>query len=408
MILPSVGTQINDILGKYGLPGGMLGAQIDSLLGNPLGALTNLRDGFNEAALGRGTNKFERITGRVTHAHPFCASTAFKHYSPLCGSGYFGGRQRIDLAAGTPNNFLSRIFNPRRRGAAKFEALLKKNPFARAAFERAVGGRITSFGRNDGKMTIQRSPFARLPSPIGMSPFAAPALGILPGMNQAILGQAARLGLGAAAGGMISGNPFGAMVGAGLSGILGNSLGMGGALGGAGFGSWNPLAQPGSIANSNPMAERAHTAQNQAILNDPSLTVEDAIMLMLMNIMKKMDQDMKKQMDKISKMNNQQDKGGKKGGGGGKGNILGKVGKAAGTAFGGKLGGKVGSSVGSKLGGGGASGGQNAQQKQNSIDIETKKLERMTSKRSNMFNSLSKIMEAYNSTAKSTIQSMNR
>ena len=40
---PSVGTQINDILGRYGLLGGFLGAQVDTLLGNPIGALTTLR-----------------------------------------------------------------------------------------------------------------------------------------------------------------------------------------------------------------------------------------------------------------------------------------------------------------------------------------------------------------------------
>jgi hypothetical protein len=408
----SVGTQINDILGKYGLPGGMLGAQVDTLLGNPLGALGNLRDGFQEAARGRGTNKFERLTGgRLPHAHPGCPSSLFKQNSRLCGAGYHGGRQRIDLAAGTPNNFLSRIFNPRRRGAAKFEALLKKSPFARAAFERAVGGRITSFGKSDGKMTIQRSPFGRFPSPIGMSPFAAPAMGILPGMSQSILGQAGRLGLGAAAGGLLTGSPFGAFAGAGLASVLGNPLGMGGALGGGNYGSWNPMASPGSIANSNPMAERAHTAQNQSMLNDPSLTVEDAIMLMLMNIMKKMDKDIKKQAQKISSMNNQQGNskaGGQGKSGSGKGNMLGKAGKAAGTALGGKVGGKVGNGIGSKLGGAGAAGGQNGQQKQNSIDIETQKLSQLTKKRGNMFQTLQKIMEGYNSTAKGTIQSMNR
>jgi hypothetical protein len=152
---PSVGTQINDILGRYGLPGGFLGAQVDTLLGNPIGALANLKDGFQEAALGRGTNKFERIIGRgLPHCHPMGPSKVLNAYRPLCGAGYHGGKQSIDLAAGTPNNFFSRLLNPRRRGAARFERLLKSNPFARMAFERAVGGRITSFGRSDGKMTI--------------------------------------------------------------------------------------------------------------------------------------------------------------------------------------------------------------------------------------------------------------
>lgn len=398
---PSVGTQINDILGRYGLPGGFLGAQVDTLLGNPIGALANLKDGFQEAALGRGTNKFERIIGRgLPHCHPMGPSKVLNAYRPMCGAGYHGGKQSIDLAAGTPNNFLSRIFNPRRRGAAQFERLLKTNPFARMAFERAVGGRITSFGRNDGKMTIQRFPrgFSPLPN-IGISPFAAPALSILPGMSQAIVSQAARLGLGAAAGGLITGNPFGALAGAGLAGMIGGQAPFGGALGGAGFGSWNPLARPGLINNTSRGAESAHTSQNAGILNDPSLTVEDAIMLMLMNIMKKMDKDIKKQGEKINKMQNQQNSGKQ-----GKGNMLGKAGKAAGTALGGPVGGKIGGGVGGKLGN--AASGKNGGQ--DSVDVETQKLQRMVSKRSNMFNMLQKIMEGYNQTAKGTIQSMNR
>jgi len=393
---PSVGTQINDILGRYGLPGGFLGAQVDTLLGNPIGALANLKDGFQEAALGRGTNKFERIIGRgLPHCHPMGPSKVLNAYRPLCGAGYHGGKQSIDLAAGTPNNFFSRLLNPRRRGAARFERLLKSNPFARMAFERAVGGRITSFGRSDGKMTIQRYPrgFSPLPN-IGISPFAAPALSILPGMNQAILSQAAKLGLGAAAGGLLTGSPFGAMAGAGLAGLSGSN----GALGGAAFGSWNPLARPGLINNTSRGAESAHTSQNASILNDPSLTVEDAIMLMLMNIMKKMDKDIKKQGEKINKMQNQQNNGKQS-----KGGLLGKAGKAAGTALGGPVGGKIGGNVGGKLGN-----AANGNKGQGSVDVETQKLQRMVSKRSNMFNMLQKIMEAYNQTAKGTIQSMNR
>lgn len=405
--LPSVGTQINDILGKYGLPGGMLGAQVDTLLGNPLGALTNLRDGFQEAALGRGTGKFERITGRAPHAHPQCPNKLLNAYRPLCGAGYHGGRQRIDLAAGTPNNFLSRAFNPRRRGAAKFERMLKFNPMARAAFERAVGGRITSFGKSDGKMTIQRFPRGFMPQ-LGMSPFASPAMGILPGMANSVLSRLAGAGLGAAAGGAITRNPFGALMGAGLGGMIGASpFGSAGALGGAGQGSWNPNARPGLISNTSRGAESAHTAQNEALLNDPSLTIEDAIMLMLMNIMKKMDKDIKNQASKINKMQNQQNKkqGGKSGGksGGGKGgNILGKAGKAAGTALGGPAGGKIGSSIGGKLGG--AASGSQGKKDQNSVDLETKKLEQLTKKRKNMFDTLSAIMTNYNATTKGVIQ----
>jgi hypothetical protein len=418
--LPSVGTQINDVLGKFGLPGGFLGAQVDTLLGNPLGALANLRDGFQEAAKGRGTSKFERITGRLPHAHPQCPNKLLNAYRPLCGAGYHGGRQRIDLAAGTPNNRLSRIFNPRRRGAAQLERLLKTNPRARAAFERAVGGRITSFGKSDGQMTIQRYPRGFCPTPhLGVSPFAAPAMGILPGMANSVLSRLAGAGLGAAAGGAITANPFGALMGAGLGGMIGASpFGSAGALGGAGQGSWNPNARPGAMTNNSRGAETNHIRQGEAILNDPNLSVEDAIMLLMMQIMKKMDKDIKAQAQKVNKMQNGQDKkkqnsGGKSGGksGGGKGgSILGKAGKAAGSALGGPVGGKVGSkagnAVGGALGGQGANGAKKGEQ--GSKDTEMAKLKAMQDKRGQMFQILQKIIEGYNQTAKGTIQSMNR
>jgi len=283
---------------------------------------------------------------------------------------------------------------------------LKKSPFARAAFERAAGGRITSFGRNDGKMTIQRYPRGFCPSPhLGLSPFAAPALGILPGMSQAI---------GAAANAIQGASPFSGLASAGLSNILGGGGNPFGALGGAGYGSWNPQAAPGNMSNTSRGAETAHTRQNAALLNDPSLTVEDAIMLMLMNIMNKMDKDIKAQGEKINKMQNQQNKKSQSGkAGGGLGGLLGTVGKVAGTAFGGPMGSKIGSSVGNKLGGaisgqGGANGAKGKKGEQPSVDVETQKLQRMMTKRNSMFQMLQKIMEGYAQTAKGTIQSMNR
>ena len=260
---------------------------------------------------------------------------------------------------------------------------------------------------------------------LGCSPFAAPALSILPGMANSVASRLAGAGLGAAAGGLITRNPFGALVGAGLGSIIGAPLGFGGALGGAGQGSWNPNARPGLINNTSSAAERNHAAQNDAILNDPNLSVEDAVMLMMMNIMNKMDDDIKKQAQKVNKMSQQQNaslsgqggqaggasRGGKSGGGKG-GSLLGKAGAAAGTALGGpvggKIGGKAGNAIGGAIGGQGANGAQNGNKAESSVDVETKKMERMMTKRKQMFQMLSEIMNAYKETAKNTIQSINR
>jgi len=106
------------------------------------------------------------------------------------------------------------------------------------------------------------------------------------------------------------------------------------------------------------------------VLNDPSLTVEDKVTLMIMLIMKKMDQDIEKQAQEINKLQQQQQKQG----GGGKGG----------------------------KGGGGGGGGDK------SIDVETMKLKRLIDKRSQMFDMLRQIIDKYNQTAKGIIDSMGR
>jgi hypothetical protein len=113
------------------------------------------------------------------------------------------------------------------------------------------------------------------------------------------------------------------------------------------------------------------------VLNDPSLTVEDKVTLMIMLIMKKMDKDIEKMSQDINKLQQQQQQGAQ-GGGGGKG------------------GGK---------GGGGAGGGAGGDK---SIDVETMKLKRLIDKRSQMFDMLRQIIDKYNQTAKGIIDSMGR
>jgi hypothetical protein len=102
-----------------------------------------------------------------------------------------------------------------------------------------------------------------------------------------------------------------------------------------------------------------------AMLADGGLTVEDKITLMIMMIMKKMDQDIEKQANYINSLQQQQQSGGGAGGKGGGG-------------------------------GGGAP----------SIDVETMKLKRLIDKRSQMFDMLRQIIDKYNQTAKGIIDSM--
>ena len=75
---------------------------------------------------------------------------------------------------------------------------------------------------------------------------------------------------------------------------------------GGGQGSLNPLAWPGLINNNTRGEEYNHQAQVTSVLNDPALTVEDRVMLMLMLICKKMDKDIQNQSEYINRIQQQQ------------------------------------------------------------------------------------------------------
>lgn len=355
--------------------------------------------------------------------------------SPICGCGYSGhqhaapGPERMDLGNGAGTGWWARTFNPERREAARVERVLRNNPVARAAFEQAIGGRITDFGdRNDGIFTIQRNPSGAPMPGIAMNPAAMTMNGMFQQMDQSILSQVATLGLLGAGGGLLAGaafgNPFGGLVLGGLTGLAGGALtglaggggpwgnplafGLGsnpllgqlgmpnsgpfGPMNGAGWGSMNPNAAPGNINNTNPLYEQQHQAQVNAVLNDPSLSVEDKVMLMLMLIMKKMDQDIERQMQYINSLQQQQSQRQAKG------KALGALGTIAGGVIGGPIGAGVGGKLGGKLGGAGNS--------SPSVDVETQKLQRMIQKRSQMFEMCSAIMRKYDDTAKSVIQNI--
>ncbi len=98
-------------------------------------------------------------------------------------------------------------------------------------------------------------------------------------------------------------------------------------------------------------------APNPALsaLSDPSLTVEDKVALTLMMVMNQMDKEIEGQTQKIQALQ-----------------------------------------------------GQGGQAGQSSIDVESMKLNRLVTKRQQMFDTLRSIIDKYNETAKNTIQSMGR
>lgn len=397
----SLGTIVNDTLGFFGVRGAGIGYAIDSmpLIGSSRGQLENLMDMYVETAMGHGTGPIQRMMtsgamgmgGMMPWGMPFAMPgpmSMMGPMSPLCGCGYAGGMQHMDLGAGSTDiPFLSRLFSPNRRMAGDFERLLRTNPHARAAFEAQIGGRIVDFGiRNNGKFTVMRYGGGFNAGPMMMgNPMASMGLGAFSMMNHSVMGHFGGMGMMNPMA-MFGGNPFmgmtmgGFMNVAGMQGPAGPGAGYldnSGGRGGWGFGSWNPLAMPGNINNTNPYYENAHQAQTASLLADPSLTVEDKVTLLIMLIMKKMDKDIERQAQYINSIQQQQSSRGGKGG---------KFGMGASGPF------------------GGANDGNNSP----SIDVETMKLKRMIDKRSQMFDMLRQIIDKYNETAKGIIQSIGR
>ncbi len=418
----SFGMRLNELLGLVGIKGQGIGMAIDSLTGDQAGVLENLYDQAISTAKGSNTGLFEKkfIAHTVGSGMipPFLSMPSpmsmYPMMSPLCGCGYAGGGVPMGALALGGNPFFAQLMNPQFRMASMFQRMLLTNPYACAAFQAQMAGSI--IGMNPGLITMQRfAPgFAPIPG-MAFNPLANTAVGYMAYMNGAVMNQAASLGFGGspyALSGLYGGNPFSPFLLSGLAGIMPWGLGGGGiqpnppawgasgsvgigspsswgfyalqpSLGGQGVGSWNPLAQPGQINNTNPLYERAHQAEIDSVLRDPSLTVEDKVTLMIMLIMKKMDEDIERQAEYINSIQQQQsDRGqtGQTGGTGGKG-------KGGGGLVGGQ-------------------GGPDGNQSSPSIDVETMKLKRMIDKRSQMFDMLRQIIDKYNQTAKGIIDSM--
>ena len=244
-------------------------------------------------------------------------------------------------------NAQSALFGPSfaSRRAARLSRFLAMQPFARQQMEMALGGRVMGMGPN-GQMMVQR-----------FMPGAVP--NGCPSCLQS----------------MFSGGPNGFMnaVAGGLANLLGSQANamqsaqrQNSSCGGRRAQRRNSSCRPRRCGSNNASSNSCGNGAGNinGVLNDPALTVEDRVTLMIMMIMKKMDQDIERQARYINALQQQQ-QGGK--GGGGKG-------------------------------GGGAP----------SIDVETMKLKRMIDKRSQMFDMLRQIIDKYNQTAKGIIDSIGR
>lgn len=390
---------------SFGLRGGShllrgLGLDADGFFGGleafdgNLAVLNDLSDSFQMAAMSAAMLANLLSTGGIPGAG--CTMPPGQAMARCPCQDQYSPPQRFDFGA-SDGNIFQRIMA--RQEGANFERFLSCNPFARAQLGMMLGGEIVPDGRADGRITVQ--PFQNGQFPQGSA--AASALTALNQITQA--GMALGFLPGLSSGNMNT--MFNAMVLGALTNLMTNgALSNGGASAGglrAANGGRNPFvdwaeAQGQRRAQNGNQMFRAggpggdHTAganhpaqgafglapggadETAAILNDSSLTVEDKVCLMLMAIMKKMDEEIEKQAQYVNSLQQQQSKKGGKGGGG-------------------KGGGK----------GGGGGGGSSP-----SIDVETMKLKRLIDKRGQMFDMLRQIIDKYNETAKNVIQSIGR
>ncbi len=215
---------------------------------------------------------------------------------------------------------------------------------------------------------VNAAPPAGRPDPIAPPTAAQPRIPVGPLMALTAIGAA--LGSG-------SFNPLAANAAPGGAGALPTGAGGARAL----------AASPGT---GNPELD----AQRQA--GGAGMTFEDKVAQMMCDIIKKMQEDIEKRLEKLKAQAEAAEKGGGGGKGGGKGGgILGTIGGIAGNMIapgvGGAIGGMVGNAVGGGGGGGGAGGGGGSESRNIEFEMlknEMQKLSQMQQAFSNVLNEM--------------------
>lgn len=401
------GPQLQNLQAKLGLSDQAISNQAQLLSKSSVASLRLLSASYAAAGevRGRAAVRFQNMMNEEDRRLPpfgwnRSPSRMLPIMNELCGAGC-ASSHTLEAKTGSDEQFFGRLFRRRRQTGAKLERLLRTNPNAKAAFESQVGGKIVAFERRGLKVQrLQTSNPGNVSTPAQANLPATTAMGALAQMEQAILSQARRVAAiqgQAANGGAHGSNPTYGYALSGLSQANGTGT-YSSALGGGGVGSWNPNAMPGRINNTNPLYERAHQSEVESILEDPSLTIEDRVTLMLMTVSNKMSDDIQRQAQYVNSIQQQQsNRGGKSA----------PLGKSSGMSQGGLAGMGTAVSGMNGLGGGGLGfpasqlgGPANASP---SVDVETMKLKRMIDKRNQMFDILRSIIDKYNEDRKSVV-----
>ncbi|MCA9758183.1 MAG: hypothetical protein KDA27_20480 [Candidatus Eisenbacteria bacterium] len=408
--LNSVGTNLNRVLDSLGYQdkfGDALGSIADLGTGNIAGAFRNLVD----LKSGLTTGQMDSIlsgAGRPRFA---------RAYAPRCGCGnahldgfrntyavreQVGKRAHIGQQYGFnwgPFQAQGRITGAQYRGSfAKPIRLADGDYLFRGRKYDNLGDifRDARDGRIDGQATklrpgLWRPGMGQSPRPLFPSAFAFhPAMGAI----------GAGMGLG---------NTMGNALGNSLNDILGRL-----------FGNGNGGGSAGGTGSTNGSGATGGAGDTGSILNDPSLSLEDKLALLMAKLTEHMDKQIEDKMKAIEQqMSNEKNGGanganGSKGGGGLLGGLGSLAGGVAGSMFGpiggmvgSQLGGSLGNSLGSAAGGGSSAGGANGSSENSSnLQLLQTQLQQLMQKRQQMFQTMSNILKSLHDTSMNTIRQL--
>jgi hypothetical protein len=154
MSMSEVATKVNDLLGRLGVSPETFDRGLGSLARAPIAALRDLRVAYSKALV--EANKFATgtIDARV-NLPPFCFNPppqdALSSLRGFLSATYFQPPETKHETA----EQIDRVFNLRTRRAAILQRLLNENTHVRAAFERIAGGLVIPDGRMDGTIAMQ-------------------------------------------------------------------------------------------------------------------------------------------------------------------------------------------------------------------------------------------------------------
>ena len=255
--------------------------------------------------------------------------------------------RRIDFGAESTAPLDPTSFG-RRKKAMALERFLQRSPFARQRLEMMMGGNIKPDGVADGVLSVEPFQSSHRSAAPGGSFDPAPAMTAVDGVQRGAT--------------MMGADPFGQnLFQQMMLGALVNTL-QPGLAAGAASGPYPTMPGPNPIASVGPAANGQANAGGFGpignIMNAPGMTIEDQVVLLLMQVSKRFDRDLQQQAQQINAMQQQQQ------------------------------------------GANGQAGG--------SIDVATMKLKRLIDKRGQMFDMLRQIIDKYNETAKNMIGTVGR